>query len=185
MKNKPALRKQALQARKAIVDRPQQSRKIFEALLALPLFQKAERIAAFASFGTEVDTLPILQYCLTHKQLFLPRVEGKQMRFYKVSSLESLQTSSIGILEPAPIQEENQFDLVLVPGLAFDEHFHRLGYGGGYYDAYFTNNSASLLALCFNEQIWHAIPHEAHDIAMHYILTPQRFLGAAYGTQTS
>jgi 5-formyltetrahydrofolate cyclo-ligase len=64
-------------------------------------------------------------------------------------------------------------DLVLVPGLAFDEKGARLGRGGGFYDRLLASKSATTLAMgvAFAFQLESKLPLEPHDVAMDAVLT--------------
>lgn len=60
-----------------------------------------------------------------------------------------------------------QFDLVIVPGLGFDEQGNRLGYGGGNYDRFLSEQTGThSVGVCFTEQKMKKIPTELHDIAV-------------------
>ena len=104
------------------------------------------------------------------------------------------------IIDPANI------DAIILPGLAFDTHGTRLGYGGGYYDAWLgeayglgdagktgkqssgTHRSTSkapspqrpfLIGACFDCQLLPpaaTLPREPHDIAMDAVVTASRML---------
>jgi 5-formyltetrahydrofolate cyclo-ligase len=64
-----------------------------------------------------------------------------------------------------------------MPGVAFDEHGHRVGYGGGYYDRYLERHPGLIhIALAFEFQIFPEVPFEVHDILPEKIVTEQRVL---------
>jgi len=70
------------------------------------------------------------------------------------------------------------FDIIFLPGLAFDIHGHRLGRGQGYYDRYLSgldqrSTRPILVGLCIDEQLFESVPIEAHDVIMNYICTPK------------
>ena len=83
----------------------------------------------------------------------------------------ALQTSENG-LKPALQTSGNEFDLVVVPGVAFDRRGCRIGFGGGMYDRFFDANPLPYrLALAFAFQVVDHIPAAAHDLPVHGILT--------------
>ncbi len=166
--------------RAAIKDKPLKSKAIHHALVNLDYFQHAENIAAYASFGSEVDTWELLKTQLHNKHIALPKVQGRSMEFYQINNLENMLQSSYGIWEPdISMNPLRKFDIVLLPGLAFDVYGHRMGYGGGYYDKYFSDKDCLLIGLCFEEQIQEQIPHEPHDIKMNMIITDKRIIHIA------
>ena len=67
------------------------------------------------------------------------------------------------------------FDLVIVPGVAFDRQGGRLGYGKGYYDRFLDQSHAFRLALAFDFQLLETVPTEIHDVPMDGILTENGF----------
>lgn len=69
------------------------------------------------------------------------------------------------------------FDIIFLPGLAFDRCGHRLGRGQGYYDRYLSGLDPSharpiLIGLCLDEQLFESVPIEGHDVVMDYVCTP-------------
>jgi 5-formyltetrahydrofolate cyclo-ligase len=70
---------------------------------------------------------------------------------------------------------------VVVPGIAFDAHGARIGFGAGYYDRLLPHlPGAYRLALAYDFQVQDSLPTEPHDIAMHAVVTPDRTLVAGH-----
>ena len=80
-----------------------------------------------------------------------------------------------GTQEPSPERRikinPEIFDLVIVPGVAFDRQGGRLGHGKGYYDRFLELTSAFRLALAFDCQLLETVPTELHDVPMNAILS--------------
>jgi 5-formyltetrahydrofolate cyclo-ligase len=74
---------------------------------------------------------------------------------------------------PAPTGRVRVPDVIVVPGVAFDRRGHRLGYGRGYYDrALAACPTARRVGLCHAFQLVEALPEEAHDEPVDYLVTP-------------
>lgn len=175
--DKRALRKQYKAIRAAVADKAAKSAAITARLLSLAEYRAAAHIALFASFGDEVDTSAILLDALRCKTVALPRVDGAQMYFHVVRRMEQLQTSALGIREPAPeLPLREDFAIAILPGLAFDKQGGRMGYGGGYYDRYFANRSALRIGICYEEQLLESVPQEAHDLRVELVVTDRRVI---------
>ncbi len=71
-------------------------------------------------------------------------------------------------LELFPYIAAENLTMIVVPIVAFDSHNNRLGYGGGNYDRYLTQLSATCrkIGVAFAEQEVDRIPVEAHDIPL-------------------
>ena len=130
------------------------------ALTALPVWQNAPAVFAFAPLPDEPDTAPLLRAALeSGRRLYLPRVAGDAMETVPVQSLEALRPGAYGIWEPADAaQGLPPGTLALVPCLAVDESGVRLGRGGGYYDRFLSAFTGPRLVLP-------ALPCEAWDAA--------------------
>ena len=79
--------------------------------------------------------------------------------------------------EPAASCEEiplDQFDLVLVPGVAFDLQGCRLGRGLGFYDRILAEASGIKCGVAYDFQLLEKIPVEPHDAKVDFIFTPSR-----------
>jgi len=151
-----------------------------ERLLGLELFQQARWVALYAPLQNEIDTALLFAAARrAGKRVWYPLVCGKQLAFHEVTALEQLSRGSFGILEPCPVmvgQEQAVPDLIVVPGVAFDLHGHRVGFGKGYYDRYLAElqQLPLLVGLCHDFQLCDQVPAEGHDIRMHCLVTESR-----------
>ena len=100
----------------------------------------------------------------------------------RVASPDELAPGKFGVLEPASDAPESpgNWDLILVPGMAFDRRGGRLGRGRGYYDRFLSIHRDILrVGICFDEQLVSSVPSEDHDIRMHALITPSAILSFA------
>jgi 5-formyltetrahydrofolate cyclo-ligase len=150
-------------------------------LISLEEFARAACIALYAPAHNETDTAGILAAAhAAGKRVLYPAVCGERMVFRQVEELRNMAEGSFGILEPCPTgidHHADEPDLIVVPGVAFDPHGHRIGYGKGYYDRFLQHpgRTAHLIGLCHDFQLIDgAIPAEEYDIRMELIVTDRR-----------
>lgn len=156
---------------------------IFKKLINSEIYKKSKKIFIYISFGSEVDTRNIIEYSLADgKEIYVPKTNKlvKEMLAIRINSLSNLTADKWGILEPETINKDNigcEFDLIIMPGVAFDNKGNRIGYGGGYYDKYISkyNGNTEYIALAYEIQIVKSIYIEEHDITVDYILTENEF----------
>lgn len=95
-------------------------------------------------------------------------------------SLAGLTIGAFGIWEPLPAPTlrvfSDSFDVVLVPGLAFDLDGGRLGRGAGFYDRFLATLPAQtrLVGVALDEQIVDKTPRDAFDLSVDALVTPSR-----------
>ena len=185
-----ALRKIARLERSRIPDRDKKDEKIRENISAVlkeiimsGAGENLPRIFTYISFKDEADTRVLIEDLLQKGyEVFCPRIEGKEMTFYKVSDLQDLEENDLGIPEPRKEAEAvpcNR-DIFLVPGLLFDRYGQRLGYGGGYYDRYLSRYPAASFGICYHEQVTddHFI-NEPWDIPVNKIITDREIISVS------
>lgn len=160
------------------------SHSIFENILSLDIMKPFMNVLVYMDFRNEVMTKEVIAYILdNHMTLLLPRVnkDTNTLSIHKIESLDSLEKSKYGILEP-PVNSEtveyNEIDLILAPGVAFDYNCYRLGYGGGFYDKLLSNirKDAKVIALAFDIQLVESVPTESHDKQMDFVITESNII---------
>ena len=155
-----------------------QSRALQQRFLALPEFQRAQVLALYAPIHHEVETSAVaLEALATGKTLLYPAVEGSEMRFRRVQGLDELIPGCYGIPEPAGEPwDPRDADIVVVPGVAFDQSGRRIGYGKGYYDKslHRLEGGGRLVGFCYDFQLFEEIVGEPHDVTMDLIVTESR-----------
>lgn len=172
-----------LRASLSIDERKKRDKLVHDNFMSLKILKETEYVYIFVSYGTEVDTLQIIETLLYSqgKKVAVPRVCGKEMEFYEISSIDSLKPGYNGILEPVsdtPILKCN--GIMVMPGLVFDIYNGRIGYGGGYYDRYLCRHKKDNIfkvALAYDFQVLKTerIKMEAHDIRPDIIITDKVF----------
>lgn len=144
--NKAALRKMLLARRAALsaAEAARLSRLIQEHILASKAWQNARQVVLYSAIRNEVDTdLLFADARAKGRQALFPRcLPGKTgiMELAACSGPEAMRPGVFGILEPDPAAcpalsgADLHPDIVITPGVGFDRHGGRLGYGAGYYD---------------------------------------------------
>lgn len=179
--SKEHIRKKALLKRNSIPPAVRQVKDsaIEQNLLGLEEFRAADMVLIYASFRSEVDTSAIISNALgMGKRISLPKVEGERLAICEIKGPDELTPGYMGIPEPPPSEEIpiTDVDIVILPGVAFDERGYRLGYGKGYYDRLLYGTGKQAVALAYEEQIVGDIPHETHDVRMGIIITDRRII---------
>lgn len=158
-------------------DRVQASLKICEQIKQLSIYQEAASILAYFAIRNEVSLYPLIEDAWrSGKKVSLPRMEQDEIVPRLFTTPSTLQEGAFHVLEPDPSCEKidiTKLDLVLVPGVAFDHHRYRLGYGKGHYDRFFEKlPDVYKCGIAYDEQIVETIYPEVHDIPMDLVLTP-------------
>lgn len=180
---KADIRREVLQNRKALdeVQRQKASVLLAERILGHQWYYLSEILLGFVPYGSEIDVREILEDALKRgKKLYLPKVIGEEMEFFRVTSLDELQTGYRGILEPARNTERYEYDrdlaektLMLMPGAAFDRNRNRIGYGKGYYDKYLREKSElqfRTIGVGFACQMVEQLPAQEWDIKPYQVI---------------
>ena len=154
------------------------SKVIFEKLEKTPVFLESDTIFTYVSYNQEVDTKTWMERLFQMgKKVAVPKVQGKEIKFYYISDKEQLETGYQGILEPVTTEcADGNTGLFLMPGLAFDRSMHRCGYGGGFYDRYLKKYADVFLkkvAVAYSFQIYETIPVEEHDEKIDLLVSEQ------------
>lgn len=146
---------------------------IMERIERLPEFQKAKVVMAFWSFKGEVHTHDFVRKWADRKQMLLPVVDGDDMLIKEYKDDSSMaEGSSFGIMEPvgALFTDYGKIDFIIVPGLAFDRDFNRLGRGKAYYDKFLSKVDSLKAAICFDFQFFDRVPADERDIRMDMVI---------------
>ena len=111
------------------------SLRIKDTFVKLEAYRNAVLLLAYVDAKREVETrLLMAQAWKDGKKVAAPRVDGDGiMHYYYIEGMDDLEPGSFGIMEPkknCPICAEEE-GLMLMPGVAFDEHCHRVGYCSG------------------------------------------------------
>ena len=183
MKNK--IRQELILKRKNLLKNEvlEKSKEIKNRLFEIDEFKKASTILFYVSYDNEVYTHEMIKYNISIGKNILVPVTDKQHRRLIISKLNNWNDLVVGpynILEPKKekIKEisVDNVDLIIVPGVGFDEKGHRIGHGKGYYDKFLKNSKSISIGLAFEFQIVKYIPTEKHDISVKKIVTEKRVI---------
>jgi 5-formyltetrahydrofolate cyclo-ligase len=130
----------------------------------------ARTVGVYLSFGSE----PAVGAKAAGMSLAAPRTGPEStMEFALLQG--PTESTALGFLQPiGEIVEPGELDLIIAPALCLDEKGNRLGRGGGFFDRYLAEFSGSVAAVVYDHELLEAIPHEAHDKAVHYAVTQSR-----------
>jgi 5-formyltetrahydrofolate cyclo-ligase len=205
---KQALRKQIRAAVRELnpEETQLQSKQVWERVFELPVYKSAKSVGLFLSMPKgEINTDAILQHAIQNgKDVYVPQV-GKNFEKCDMDLLKVVLDGSSSSQEifhkswprnkwqiPEPPAEmpiitaqPGDIDLLVVPGLGFDQKGNRLGQGKGYYDRFIARMTAnetplSLVAVALKPQlVLNAdIPVAEYDRRMDMVVLPNEIISS-------
>ena len=139
----------------------------------------ARTILFYAPLTDELDVWPLLEQSIAlGTTCALPFFDAEKQIYgarHITKPATEIITGKFGVREPdtnCPEIPLGSFDLVLVPGMAFDLSGNRLGRGRGFYDRLLAEASGIKCGICYDGQLLPEIPVETHDAKVNFIVTP-------------
>lgn len=154
------------------------SQKLGEVLATAAPTCDAEHILAYLPTAHELDITPLLRtWQQQGKQVYVTRTWPDNYHLsVHVLEPDMLELHRYGYWQPRehahPI-DPSCLELALVPGLCFDNHGQRLGYGAGYFDRLLALCHATTVGITCQALVIQHVPHEKTDITMDYLATEQ------------
>jgi 5-formyltetrahydrofolate cyclo-ligase len=189
--NKSALRRQ-LKAQRAAVKpdaRRAASQRVLRLALRHGLLLRARRIGFYLPHGAEFDLRPLLNQALWMKRTcclpVIPTARGRVLRFARLNGRNVMTVNRYGIPEPSDARplRARQLDVLFIPLVGFDDEGHRLGMGGGYYDATLAYRRQRrmwkkplLIGVGFECQRVASLPHDPWDAPLDAVLTERQLV---------
>lgn len=166
------------------------SRQIRDHLLSHPAIESADVIHSYwpSTEQNEVDTRSLIDALVAQGvKVVLPVVQSfepgsPEMVHRRFQGRNALSINRWGLLEPVDGPEVNPalIDVVFVPAFGAGSDGHRIGHGGGYYDAFLRGLNATTFVLTYDDCFLPNVPHDAHDVPADYVVTERGiFEGAA------
>lgn len=135
----------------------------------------AQTVCVYVSVRRELPTGPLVEALWARGlEVCVPRIVGETLEARGLRPGDRLVDGPFGV----PTSDGPRVacpDVVLCPGLAFDRHGGRLGYGGGFYDRFLADRASAIpVGLCVDGALVEQVPRSPHDVLMHAIVTPSR-----------
>ncbi len=161
------------------------SRTIASSVAELAEFAQAKTVACYLALPSEVQTRPLIDLCRkAGKAVRVPALdpENGKYRFAVLRPDETLVTGADRTEQPcSPCwADETETDVMIVPGVAFDDAGGRLGRGGGCYDTLLKNFRGTRIGLAFECQMVDEVPRDEQDETMDIVVTEKRILKIRY-----
>lgn len=180
MHDKQQLRLRALEARRALPPkmRHDASIRIQDSLLALIKTMDADGhpLLTYRSMDDEVETDRL--FADSTRRTFAPVTHARgHMQWHEITTATRWEKGAFDVPEPRDgklWEPDDGRGILACPLVAFDRSGNRLGLGKGCFDLWLSRFRADIFAvigLAFACQELEAIPTEAHDIPMDYIIT--------------
>jgi 5-formyltetrahydrofolate cyclo-ligase len=136
----------------------------------------AKTILAYIPIKNEVDTFPLISL-LNGKRIAAPSIIRGGIAPKYLAAMK-FRRGKFGVPEPlggrVPL---GKIDIVIVPGVCFDLHGGRIGYGKGFYDKFLKKVPKAIsIALAYDFQIVSHFVKEPHDALVDFIVSEKRII---------
>lgn len=179
MKSKSEIRRKLISKRHSI-DKDYRiicDKEISKNIINSPYFEKCTQVLLFSALGDEFDTRYIANECKARgKSVYYPKCTDRNghMDFLRVCDDSDLEQGLFGIFEPKPECEKYApcpYDIAVIPALAVDGDFNRIGYGKGYYDRFLQKFNGVSICPCYKELTVSKLPTNKYDVKVDVVAT--------------
>ena len=155
------------------------SARIIAQIEQMSAFREAHVVMMYYPVHNEVDLRPLLEKYGDQKTFLFPVTHRYSMEVRPYDGEDMMRKGRLGVPEPQTPTWKGPIDLMLIPGVVFDHHRHRIGRGGGYYDKFLRKHpGVKKFGICYAFQLKkHDIPHLFRDHNVHRVITPQQTIG--------
>jgi 5-formyltetrahydrofolate cyclo-ligase len=135
-------------------------------------FNDAAIVVSYWPLSKEVNLIDLNNKYCCKKTILLPVIEHDEIILKQYSENSLLIDGPLGIKVPVGdvFTDVQSIDLVLVPGVAFDQQNNRLGRGKGFYDRFLKKINAYKIGVCYQFQLFGSIPTTKDDIKVDEII---------------
>ncbi|KJH68806.1 5-formyltetrahydrofolate cyclo-ligase [Chromobacterium violaceum] len=181
--DKPALRRQLRRARMALPPACRAAAARAIARHASRLLKRGKRVGGYLAAGSELDLAEVMNAALWRgAAVYLPQIpkRGRRLWFTRLGAADRWYLHPrYRILEYAGARlRAERLDVVFVPLLGVDRDGYRMGQGGGFYDStlafrrrHALSGKPLLVGVAFDCQLVDAVPREAWDVRLDWLLT--------------
>ena len=151
----------------------EKSFEICETFLTSLEYKNSFNVMVYKNIGSEIQTSLLLQKIIADKsKVFVPKIIGNEISALKINQTSVFKVSKLGVSEPICeiAIDKNEIEIIIVPGIAFDENGFRIGYGGGYYDRFLKDYKGLTIGLCPRECLIEKFEHDEFDISVKKLL---------------
>ncbi len=180
MISKSEIRKKCIEKRKNMGQDyiNKQSETIINKVINLEEYKKAKHIFTYISAPFEVCTDRLINQSIADNKIILvPILVSKTQMAAGIISNDTVFIKNRYNIDEPKIKNiyDGKIDIIITPGLSFDNDGTRLGYGGGFFDRFFEiHKEAFKIGLSLDELMAVNLPCEIHDIKMDMIITQSR-----------
>ena len=167
-KEKTALRGRLLTQRSFIYDLKSKAlidNKVLASFEELINEKSPKTVGLYRNFGSELDTEPLDKFLRSQNiTVYYPKIQEGNLVFIQSKSRNDFKAGLSGFLEPIGTSDDVIPEVIVVPALATDKEFFRLGYGKGFYDRFIAENQNSFfLSFILKNFIVKSLPRDPWD----------------------
>ncbi len=152
------------------------SKRVQSLFLQSAVYKESRTIMCYLPVSNEPDTTLVIADAFdSERTVLLPHMQGDHIYPVLYAKGMPLKRGRYGVQEPSGPEflPDHRIDVVIVPGIAFDLHGNRIGYGKGYYDRFLcTLDKKTVKAgFSFKRCIVDTINNNDWDISVDMIVT--------------